>query len=82
MAVVLGSYSRRDEDLPDACFHRSGWTVVFRKAPLANSTVMPGDCWIGWYSIVRTRVFSLTVEALLAVNIMEYAFSFRGAGGE
>ena len=89
--MVLGSYSRRDEDLPDVGPHRSGWTVVFRKAPPANSTgrLMPGDCWIGWYSIVRTRVFSLTVwfqserfEALLAVNIMEHAFSFHGAGGE
>jgi len=91
MAVVIGSYSRRDEDLPDAGPHRSSWTVVFRKAPPANSTgrLMPGDCWIGWYSIVRTRVFSLTVwfqrerfEALLAVNIMEHAFSFHGVGGE
>ena len=50
---------------------------------------MPGDCWIGWYSIVRTHVFSLTVwfqrerfEALLVVTIMEHAFLFYGAGGE
>ena len=91
MVVVLGFFSRQDDDLSDDYPHRSGWTVVFRKAPPTNSIgrLMPGDCWIGWYSIVRTRVFSLTVwfqrerfEALLAVNIMEHAFSFHGAGGE
>jgi hypothetical protein len=38
---------------------------------------MFGDRWIGWDSIMRTHIFSLTVwfqrkriEALLAVNIM------------
>lgn len=90
-AAVLGFFSFQGFNRPDDYPHRSGWTVVFRKAPPANSTgrLMLGDCWIGWYSIVRTRVFSLTVwfqrerfEALPAVNIMEHAFSFHGAGGE
>ena len=70
-AVVLVSYSRRDEDLPEAGPRRSGWTVVFRKAPPANSTgrLVPGDCWIGWYSIVRTRVFL-------------WPFGFRGSASK
>ena len=36
---------------------------MFRKAPPVNSTgqFRLGDCWIGWDSVVRTRVFSLAV---------------------
>jgi hypothetical protein len=35
--VVLGSLSRYDEDLLDACLHWSGRSFKFRKAPPANS---------------------------------------------
>jgi hypothetical protein len=23
---------------------------------------MPGDCWIGWYSVVRTHIFTLAAR--------------------
>jgi hypothetical protein len=32
-----GSNSRQDDDLPEACPHRFGWSVVFQKAPPVNS---------------------------------------------
>ena len=80
MAVVLGSYSRRDDDLPDVGPHRSGWTVVFRKPPPANSTgrPMPGDCWIGWYSIVRTHVLLWPFGFRGSVSKLRWLF-FHGA---
>jgi hypothetical protein len=47
---------------------------------------MPGDFWIGWDSVVRTRVLPVfqreRFEALLVVNIMEHIFLFHGADEE
>ena len=79
MVAVLGSLLCEDEDLPEACPSKSGRSDEFRKAPPANVTVhlMPGVCWIGWYSVVRTHAFIPTVwfwrdlhEALFCVDIM------------
>jgi hypothetical protein len=76
--------SRKDDELPDACLHRPGWSVVFRKTPPMNSIgpFMSGDCWIGGDSIVHTRVllwpFGFRGSALLVVTIMEHAYSFHG----
>jgi hypothetical protein len=58
--VVLRFRARQDEDLLDAWSYWSSQSVEFRKAPPVNSTWhhMPGDCWLGWDSVVRTIVFS------------------------
>jgi hypothetical protein len=52
--VVLGFLLCEDEDLPK---------VEFRKALLVNVIVhlLLGVCWIGWYSVMCTHDFILTV---------------------
>jgi hypothetical protein len=82
MEVVLGFFSRQDEDLSVAYPHRSGGSVMFQKAsPVKFNARYDEDCWIGWYSFVRYHVFvtvwfqSKRCEALLVVAIIGHAFS-------
>jgi hypothetical protein len=75
--VVLGFFFCEDEDLPDVDPFSSSQSVEFRKAPTANGTshLLPGVCWIGWYSVASTHAFIPTVwfwrerrEALFCVD--------------
>jgi hypothetical protein len=58
-----GLFWRQDEDLSDTYSHRSGGSVVFRISPPVYSTgrFMPGDCQLGWDSVMRTHVFYLII---------------------
>jgi hypothetical protein len=72
-AVVLGFFSRHDEDLLDVCPPWSGWNVEFWKAPSANSLghIMPKDCWIGWNSVVCIHVWGPCKTWLASLNKFE-----------
>jgi hypothetical protein len=64
MEAILGFFSRQDEDLPDACHHQSGGSVMFWKAPLVYSTrrFMPGEiAGSDGDSIMRIHIFYLTL---------------------
>jgi hypothetical protein len=54
---------------------------MFRKAPPANSTrhVMPGDCWIGWDSVVAPVFLSdyLVLEGALQTSAGCYHHTTR-----
>jgi hypothetical protein len=81
--AVIGSLSRQDEDLLDACLHWSSRIVEFRKASAVNSTrrLMPGDCRTRWDSVACNRVFLVVwflwerCEALQSVAIVGHVSS-------
>jgi hypothetical protein len=57
--AVLEFFSRQEEDLSDAYPYRFGGSVMFRKDLPVYSTgrFMPGDCLLGWDSVMCTHVF-------------------------
>ena len=89
-AAVLGSSRCQDEDYQMHVSIDLAGSVGFRKAPPAKSIGRSCPEIAGSGGIRSDApMFYLTVwfqrerfEALLAVNIMEHAFSLHGAGGE
>jgi hypothetical protein len=87
MEAVLGFFSRQEEDLPDACSHRSGGSAMFRKpspvSPLGALCLEIADlneirsCAPMFLSdcLVSRLISEGALQALLAVTIMWHDFS-------